>query len=44
MYYSPCYPVPLLPVYYSLLMYLLNKRENQQQYAHAYHIKHESLN
>ncbi|KDN11730.1 hypothetical protein SALWKB12_1934 [Snodgrassella communis] len=33
MYYSPCYPVPLLPVYYSLLMYLLNKHENQQQYA-----------
>ncbi|WP_287951080.1 hypothetical protein [Snodgrassella sp.] len=33
MYYSPCYPVPLLPVYYSLLMYLLNKRENQQQYV-----------
>ncbi|WP_275423502.1 hypothetical protein [Snodgrassella communis] len=33
MYYSPCYPMPLLPVYYSLLMYLLNKRENQQQYA-----------
>ncbi|WMY91616.1 hypothetical protein [Snodgrassella communis] len=33
MYYSPCYPMPLLPVYYSLLMYLLNKRENQQQYS-----------